>query len=38
MKVYEARITRWAVPRYSPSPDGLPAGLAEAAEARLRAG
>ena len=36
--VIDARITRWAVPRYSPSPDGLLAGLAEAAEARLRAG
>jgi acetolactate synthase-1/2/3 large subunit len=34
--VIDARITRWAVPRYSPSPDGLIAGLAEAVEARLR--
>ncbi len=36
--VIDARITRWAVPRYSPSPDGMIAGLAEAVEARLRSG
>jgi acetolactate synthase-1/2/3 large subunit len=36
--VIDARITRWAVPRYSPSPDGIIAGLAEAVEARLRSG
>jgi acetolactate synthase I/II/III large subunit len=36
--VIDARITRWAVPRYSPSPDGLVAGLAEALESRLRSG
>jgi acetolactate synthase-1/2/3 large subunit len=34
--VIDARITRWAVPHYSPSPDGMIAGLAEALEARLR--
>ncbi|MFD0377820.1 thiamine pyrophosphate-binding protein [Streptomyces sp. NPDC127112] len=33
----DARITRWAVPHYSPSPDGVLAGLdAETVEARLR--
>jgi acetolactate synthase I/II/III large subunit len=36
--VIDAKITRWAVPHYSPSPDGLMAGLVEALEARLRAG
>ena len=36
--VIDAKITRWAVPHYSPSPDGLAAGLLEAVEARLRAG
>ena len=36
--VIDARITRWAVPHYSPSPDGIIAGLTEAVEARLRAG
>jgi acetolactate synthase I/II/III large subunit len=36
--VIDAKITRWAVPHYSPSPDGLVAGLVEALEARLRSG
>jgi acetolactate synthase I/II/III large subunit len=35
--VIDARITRWAVPHYSPSPDGLAAGLIEDIEARFRA-
>lgn len=34
--VIDAKITRWAVPHYSPSPDGIIRGLAEAIEARLR--
>jgi acetolactate synthase I/II/III large subunit len=34
--VIDAKITRWAVPHYSPSPDGLVAGLVEAIEARFR--
>jgi acetolactate synthase I/II/III large subunit len=34
--VIDAKITRWAVPHYSPSPDGLIAGLVEAVEKRLR--
>ena len=34
--VIDAKITRWAVPHYSPSPDGVIAGLVEALEARLR--
>ncbi|MFE7029270.1 thiamine pyrophosphate-binding protein [Streptomyces sp. NPDC057621] len=32
----DAHITRWAVPHYSPSPDGVIAGLVEAVEERLR--
>jgi acetolactate synthase-1/2/3 large subunit len=36
--VIDAKITRWAVPHYSPSPDGILAGLTEAIEARLRSG
>ncbi|MFF4364774.1 thiamine pyrophosphate-binding protein [Streptomyces sp. NPDC001594] len=32
----DARITRWAVPHYSPSPDGVIAALVETAEARPR--
>jgi acetolactate synthase I/II/III large subunit len=36
--VIDARITRWAVPHYSPSPDGMIAGFVEAIEARLRSG
>ncbi len=34
--VIDATITRWAVPHYSPSPDGVIAGLVETLEARLR--
>ncbi|MEV7614237.1 thiamine pyrophosphate-binding protein [Streptomyces sp. NPDC089799] len=34
--VIDARITRWAVPHYSPSPDGVIAGLVETIEDRLR--
>ncbi|MEU6572679.1 thiamine pyrophosphate-binding protein [Streptomyces sp. NPDC046805] len=34
--VIDARITRWAIPHYSPSPDGLIDGLVEAVEARFR--
>jgi acetolactate synthase-1/2/3 large subunit len=34
--VIDAKITRWAVPHYSPSPDGVIAGLVEAIEARFR--
>ncbi|MEV0413495.1 thiamine pyrophosphate-binding protein [Streptomyces sp. NPDC050448] len=34
--VIDAAITRWAVPHYSPSPDGVIAGLVETLEARLR--
>jgi acetolactate synthase-1/2/3 large subunit len=34
--VIDAKITRWAVPHYSPSPDGVIAGLVEALEERLR--
>ncbi|MEV6954844.1 thiamine pyrophosphate-binding protein [Streptomyces sp. NPDC051183] len=34
--VIDARITRWAVPHYSPSPDGVIDGLVETLEARLR--
>ncbi|MFA7763471.1 thiamine pyrophosphate-binding protein [Streptomyces sp. NPDC048723] len=32
----DARITRWAVPHYSPSPDGVIDGLVETIEARFR--
>ncbi|MFI1172823.1 thiamine pyrophosphate-binding protein [Streptomyces melanogenes] len=32
----DARITRWAVPHYSPSPDGVIDGLVESVEARFR--
>ncbi|WKD35984.1 thiamine pyrophosphate-binding protein [Streptomyces xanthophaeus] len=32
----DASITRWAVPHYSPSPDGVIDGLVETVEARLR--
>jgi len=32
----DARITRWAVPHYSPSPRGVIAGLTEMIEARFR--
>jgi acetolactate synthase-1/2/3 large subunit len=34
--VIDAKITRWAVPHYSPSPHGVIAGLVEAIEERLR--
>jgi acetolactate synthase-1/2/3 large subunit len=34
--VIDAKITRWAVPHYSPSPDGVIAGLVEALEDRFR--
>ncbi len=34
--VIDAKITRWAVPHYSPSPDGIIAGLVEAIEERFR--
>ncbi|GAA3623582.1 acetolactate synthase large subunit [Nonomuraea rosea] len=36
--VIDARITRWAIPHYSPSPDGVIAGLVETIEDRLRGG
>ncbi|MFC4121524.1 thiamine pyrophosphate-binding protein [Nonomuraea zeae] len=36
--VIDAKITRWAVPHYSPSPDGVIAGLVEALEDRFRSG
>ena len=36
--VIDVKITRWAVPRCSPSPDGIAAGLVEAIEARFRSG
>ena len=34
--VIDARITRWAVPHYSPSPDGVIDGLVETIEERFR--
>jgi len=34
--VIDAKITRWAVPHYSPSPHGVIAGLVEAVEERFR--
>jgi acetolactate synthase-1/2/3 large subunit len=34
--VIDAHITRWAIPHYSPSPDGVIAGLVENIESRLR--
>jgi acetolactate synthase-1/2/3 large subunit len=34
--VIDAKITRWAVPHYSPSPDGVIAGLVETIEERFR--
>jgi acetolactate synthase I/II/III large subunit len=34
--VIDARITRWAVPHYSPSPDGVIDGLVETLEERFR--
>lgn len=33
--VIDAKITRWAVPHYSPSPDGVIAGIVEAIEQRF---
>ncbi|MGH4010965.1 MAG: thiamine pyrophosphate-binding protein [Pseudonocardiaceae bacterium] len=33
--VIDAKITRWAVPHYSPSPDGVIAGIVEAIEKRF---
>jgi acetolactate synthase-1/2/3 large subunit len=34
--IIDAKITRWAVPHYSPSPHGVIAGLVEAIEERFR--
>jgi acetolactate synthase-1/2/3 large subunit len=34
--VIDAKITRWAIPHYSPSPDGVIAGLVETVEQRFR--
>jgi acetolactate synthase-1/2/3 large subunit len=34
--VIDAKITRWAVPHYSPSPDGIISGLVEMVEQRFR--
>ena len=34
--VIDAKITRWAIPHYSPSPDGVIAGLVETIEQRFR--
>jgi acetolactate synthase I/II/III large subunit len=34
--VIDAHITRWAIPHYSPSPDGVIAGIVETIEERLR--
>ncbi|MFD7785374.1 thiamine pyrophosphate-binding protein [Streptomyces nojiriensis] len=34
--IIDAKITRWAVPHYSPSPDGVIDGLVETIEARFR--
>jgi acetolactate synthase-1/2/3 large subunit len=34
--VIDAKITRWALPHYSPSPDGVIRGLMETVEARFR--
>ena len=34
--VIDARITRWAIPHFSPSPDGLIAGLVKTVEERLQ--
>lgn len=34
--VIDARITRWAIPHYSPSPDGVIAGIVEMIEERFR--
>jgi acetolactate synthase-1/2/3 large subunit len=34
--VIDAKITRWALPHYSPSPEGIISGLVETLEARFR--
>jgi acetolactate synthase I/II/III large subunit len=34
--VIDAKITRWAIPHYSPSPDGVIAGIVETVEQRFR--
>jgi acetolactate synthase-1/2/3 large subunit len=34
--VIDARITRWALPHYSPSPEGVIKGIVETLEARFR--
>ena len=34
--IIDARITRWAIPHFSPSPDGLIAGLVKTVEERLQ--
>lgn len=34
--VIDAKITRWAIPHYSPSPDGVIAGIVEMLEERFR--
>jgi acetolactate synthase I/II/III large subunit len=34
--VIDAKITRWAIPHYSPSPDGVIAGIVETVEERFR--
>jgi acetolactate synthase-1/2/3 large subunit len=34
--VIDARITRWAIPHYSPSPDGVIDGIVETVEQRFR--
>ena len=36
--VIDAKITRWALPHYSPSPEGTIAGILELIEARFRGG
>ncbi len=36
--VIDAKITRWAIPHYSPSPDGVIAGIVEMLEERFRDG
>ena len=34
--IIDAQITRWAIPHYSPSPDGVIDGLVEMVEQRFR--
>jgi acetolactate synthase I/II/III large subunit len=36
--VIDAKITRWAIPHYSPSPEGVIKGLVETVQARFRDG